>query len=179
MSTQNCPKCFFLNPADAANCSRCGADLRTAAEKGFFPEQVVGGRYRLVRRIGEGGMGEVWEAEDAALRRRVALKLVLPDRVDEQSLAPFARQARAGGRLSHPNLVTTLGHGTDGGLTWISQELVEGSWTVKDSINALRADENVPKGYYREVAELVARVADGLADKRSSRAREMTRGRAE
>ncbi|MEC7232507.1 MAG: serine/threonine-protein kinase, partial [Planctomycetota bacterium] len=137
-----------------------GPTGRTAANA-LGPGQQIG-EFTLLRFIARGGMGEVWEAEDAALRRRVALKLVLPDRVDEQSLALFAREARAGGRLSHPNLVTTLGHGTDGGLTWISQELVEGSWTVKDSISVLRADENVPKGYYREVAELVARVADGM-----------------
>ena len=120
------------------------------------------GQFVLRGFIAQGGMGQVWEAEDTELRRRVALKLVLPDRVDERSLALFAREARAGGRLNHRNLVTTLGYGTDAGLTWIAQELVEGSWTVNDSLETLRAENAVPKGYYEEVARLVASIADGM-----------------
>ncbi len=135
----------------------------TAAPGGeaLQPGRVIGS-FTLTRFIASGGMGQVWEAEDAELRRKVALKLVLPDRIEERSLEMFAREARAGGRLSHPNLVTTLAYGTNDGLSWIAQELVEGSWTVKDSLDALRSEDTVPKGYYREVAELVAKVADGM-----------------
>ncbi len=135
----------------------------TAAPGGeaLQPGRVIGS-FTLTRFIASGGMGQVWEAEDAELRRKVALKLVLPDRIEERSLEMFAREARAGGRLSHPNLVTTLAYGSDDGLSWIAQELVEGSWTVKDSLDALRSEDTVPKGYYREVAELVAKVADGM-----------------
>ena len=61
-------------------------------------EGRVLGDYRLVQRIGRGGMGEVWEAEQLSLSRRVALKLLLPERVDERGLEFFAREARAGGR---------------------------------------------------------------------------------
>lgn len=132
-----------------------------AAPEALRPGRKIG-QFVLGRFLAKGGMGQVWEAEDTELRRNVALKLVLPDRVDEKSLALFAREARAGGRLSHPNLVTTLGFGTDEGLTWIAQELVEGSWTVKHSLDALRAEDTVPKDYYREAATLVARIADGM-----------------
>jgi len=110
------------------------------ALEGLRPGKQIG-KFTLKRFIARGGMGQVWEAEDANLRRRVALKLVLPERVDERSLALFAREARAGGRLSHPNLVTTLGHGTDGGLSWIAQELIDGSWTIKNSLDALRTED--------------------------------------
>ena len=120
------------------------------------------GPFTLRRFIDRGGMGQVWEAEDTELRRAVALKLVLPDRVDARSLDLFAREARAGGRLQHPNIVTTLAYGTDEGLSWIAQELIHGSWTVKDSIEALRSDDRLPRDYYRQVAELVAKIADGL-----------------
>ena len=120
------------------------------------------GSFTLSRFIARGGMGQVWEAVDSNLKRTVALKLVLPSRVDRRSMELFAREARAGGRLSHPNLVTTLGYGNDDGLAWIAQELVEGSWTVKDSIDDLRSRDALPKGYYREVAELVASIADGM-----------------
>jgi serine/threonine protein kinase len=118
--------------------------------------------FTLRRFIAKGGMGQVWEAFDEELRRAVALKLVLPDRVDARSLALFAREAHAGGRLAHPSIVTTLGHGTDGGRAWIAQELVEGSWTLKDFLDELRAADAVPKGYYARVAGLMAQLADAL-----------------
>lgn len=120
------------------------------------------GPYTLRRFLAKGGMGQVWAAEDRELRRSVALKLVLPGRVDERSMKLFSREARAGGRVQHPNIVTTLGYGTDKGLAWIAQELVEGSWTLRDSLDELRAAETIPKGYYREVADLVAKIADGM-----------------
>ncbi len=120
------------------------------------------GPFTLRRYIDRGGMGQVWEAWDEGLRRAVALKLVLPERVDVRGLKLFAREARAGGRLAHPNLVTTLAYGTDAGLTWIAQELIEGSWTLKDFLDELRAADAVPKGYYPQVAGLAAQLADAL-----------------
>ena len=120
------------------------------------------GRFELTAFIARGGMGQVWAAQDSGLRRPVALKLVLPERVDTRALDLFAREARAGGRLHHPNIVTTLDFGTDKGLTWIAQELVDGSRTLKDALDDLRSGEGVPRGYYRRVAELVARIADAL-----------------
>lgn len=120
------------------------------------------GRFVLQELLGQGGMGQVWAAEDTDLRRRVALKLVLPSRVDEKALELFAREARAGGRLHHPGIVTTLAHGNDDGLSWIAQELVEGCCTLKDSVNELRAADRVPEDYYSSVADLIARLADAL-----------------
>jgi len=112
--------------------------------------------------LARGGMGQVWEAEDTSLRRRVALKLVLPGRIDTRVLELFSREARAGGRLVHPNIVRTLAYGTDEGLAWIAQELVEGSWTLKDFLDELRTADALPPGYYRSVAELVAQIGDAL-----------------
>ena len=62
------------------------------------------GDFHLTRLLGRGGMGEVWEAEQASLSRKVALKLMLPDRVSERGLDFFAREARAGGRLAHQGI---------------------------------------------------------------------------
>lgn len=139
--------------AVAARSSPPGSSLQVGRRIGSFV---------LERFIAKGGMGQVWEAEDTSLQRRVALKLVLPDRIDEHHLALFAREAKAGGRLYHANIVTTLGHGTDEGLAWIAQELVEGSWTLKDSIAALAREDSLPRDYFRRVAELVASIADGI-----------------
>jgi WD40 repeat protein len=120
------------------------------------------GPFTLLRFLAQGGMGQVWEARDEELRRNVALKLVLPGRVDTRSLELFAREARAGGSLNHPSLVTTLAFGNDDGFAWIAQELVEGAWTLKDALDELRGEDQVPSDYYRDLAELVVQVADGL-----------------
>lgn len=120
------------------------------------------GRFVLRAHLGSGGMGQVWRAEDTELRRDVALKLVLPGRVDARSLDLFVREARAGGRLQHPSIVTTFDYGTADGRAWIAQELVEGARTLKDLLDELRAGTRLPSDHDRDVAEVVAHVADAL-----------------
>ena len=120
------------------------------------------GEFRLVRPIARGGMGEVWEAEQVPLERKVALKLILPERVSRDAQALFAREARAGGRLSHPGIVTIHSHGTSGGLAWIAMELVEGAWTLRDFVDEVGRAGELEGGYYEHVAEFIAQVADAL-----------------
>ncbi|NUP96888.1 MAG: protein kinase [Planctomycetaceae bacterium] len=127
----------------------------------FTPGQRVG-TFKLTRFLAQGGMGQVWEAYDEELRRPVALKFVRPDHVDARSLERFEREARAGGRLNHPSIVRTLAFNGSGAPAWIAQELVEGSWTLKDFLDELRAEDKTPEGYYRKAAELVASLAEGL-----------------
>jgi eukaryotic-like serine/threonine-protein kinase len=68
--------------------------------------ELLGGRYRLVRRLGAGGMGEVWEALHEGLGRHVALKAILPSLTsDPVLLARFQREAQAAASLGHPNIV--------------------------------------------------------------------------
>ena len=129
---------------------------------GKFSEGQRVAHFVLRRFLAEGGMGQVWEAYDEKLRRPVALKFVRPDRVDARSLERFEREARAGGRLSHPCIVRTLAFNGSGDPAWIAQELVEGSWTLKDFLDELRAEDRTPEGYYRRAAELVAALAEGL-----------------
>jgi serine/threonine protein kinase len=83
--------------------------------------------YRLVEKIGAGGMGEVYAAEDTKLHRRVALK-VLPQEmaVDPDRRARFEREARAIAALNHPNIVTLHSVEEADGLQFITMELVEG-----------------------------------------------------
>jgi len=125
------------------------------------PGQRIG-RFQLRSFISKGGMGQVWKAVDQDLQRMVALKLVLPDRIRGRDLDQFLREARAGGRVQHRNIVTTLAYGTDDGLPWIAQELIEGAWTLKDFLVEQRKSEALPKTYYRDVAALVAEIADGI-----------------
>ena len=120
------------------------------------------GDFRLLWILGSGGMGQVWEAEELSLGRRVALKLIRRGSVDATSLELFAREARAGGRLAHPGIVSVHATGETDGVHWINQELVEGGWTLRDFIDDTRNAESLPEHYYTNIAEFAILLADAL-----------------
>jgi serine/threonine protein kinase len=96
------------------------------------PERVVNDRYRLISLLGRGGTAEVWKAEDEALGRSVALKLVTVQ--TDESSARAGEEARLLAQLSHPSIVPVYDAGTDeAGRPWVVMELVEGE-TLSDTI---------------------------------------------
>jgi eukaryotic-like serine/threonine-protein kinase len=84
--------------------------------------QVIAGRYRLERRLGAGGMSEVWAAEDLELDRTVAVKLLAP----EADPARFEREARAAAGLSHPNICALYDYGEDSRRRYMVLEYLPG-----------------------------------------------------
>jgi serine/threonine-protein kinase len=97
---------------------------------------VVDGRYRVLHRLGSGGMADVWLAEDAHLQRRVALK-VLHRRFaqDREFVERFRREAEAAAGLTHPNIVSVYDRGEVEGTYYIAMQYVEGA-TLKQLIES-------------------------------------------
>ncbi len=106
---------------------------------------TIDGRYRLLRRIGSGGMADVWLAEDSHLQRRVALK-VLHGRFaqDREFVERFRREAEAAAGLSHPNIVAVFDRGDVEGTYYIAMQLLEGR-SLKALIDqGLTPEQSVP-----------------------------------
>ncbi len=132
----NCPHCQAPNADDARFCGVCGRATSTTesasdpnlAAQPVMIGRVIAGRYRIQDKLGEGGMGAVFKAEQISLKRTVAVKLLRPEMASSQLLLRrFNAEAEAVAKLSHPNTVNIydFGQDTDGAL-FIAMEFIEG-----------------------------------------------------
>src|SRR5918994_1870910 len=95
--------------------------------QGIARDTMVDGRYRIIRRIGSGGMADVYRAEDTQLGREIALKLLYRRFAeDEQFVERFRREASSAAGLQHPNVVQVFDRGQWDGTYYIAMELLPG-----------------------------------------------------
>ncbi len=133
-SSSYCANCGALNPPGAAFCFACGLAQQTPADTSVVvlaTDYVLKGRYRLVRQVGKGGFGAVYEAHDSELgNRRVAIKEMSqrglsPEELQE-ALEAFRREALLLAQLVHPNLPRIYEQFSEGGHWYLVMDFIEG-----------------------------------------------------
>jgi eukaryotic-like serine/threonine-protein kinase len=116
------------SPAASSSADQPAPTLPLAGETTSLVDRALGD-FRLLRKLGGGGMADVYLAEQLSLKRKVAIKVLRPELLresDDVALKRFEREARAAAGLTHPNIVQVYTIGEQDGLHYIAQEYVEG-----------------------------------------------------
>jgi eukaryotic-like serine/threonine-protein kinase len=118
---------------------------------------IIADRYRIVSRIGEGGMGQVYLAEHIKMKRMSAIKVMRPTLVDDaEALQRFTREAENASKLSHPNVASIFDFGeTSDGIVYLAMEFIEG-----ESLHATLVREQAL--HPQVAADVIAQAADAL-----------------
>jgi tRNA A-37 threonylcarbamoyl transferase component Bud32 len=152
-----CPVCGGEYDGGLRFCPQDASILQPKRRGDEHTGTMIGGRYRVLEKIGEGGMGRVYLAEHVMMRRRCALKMIKPGLTGcVDSVSRFSREANNASRISHPNVAVIYDFGeAAGGVLYLAMEYVDG-----ESLAALAARES-PLPVARAV-EIARQVADAL-----------------
>ena len=155
-ATKLCPQCGAEYDETIGVCSLDGTPLVPQSEASLIGK-MVGGRYRIIQQLGEGGMGQVYLAEHVRMKRKSAIKIMRPALVHEpESLQRFTREAENASKISHPNVASIFDFGeTDEGLVYLAMEYIEG-----EALSALLKREIAMHPVVG--ADIVAQAADAL-----------------
>jgi serine/threonine-protein kinase len=131
----SCPHCAAPIADGARFCPTCGKALVPTSEAPTpapvvdpFIDRDIAGRYRVVAKLGEGGMGAVYRGEQISLKRAIAIKVLRAElSQNTQLVARFHAEAAAVAKLSHPNTVNIIDFGSDNGTLFIAMEFVDGA----------------------------------------------------
>ncbi|HEX6433017.1 MAG TPA: protein kinase, partial [Gemmatimonadales bacterium] len=136
-----CPRCHTPLPVDDLFCSHCPPDYTHELRERLA--QALEGRYEIIRLLGRGGMAAVFLAQDLALERQVAIKVLPPDTTrNDQLITRFQREAKTAAKLDHPSIIPIHRVESEAGLVYIVMKYVSGQ-SLEDLL--LRGPLSVPQ----------------------------------
>ena len=152
-----CPTCGSEYPANERFCPRDGTALRSQGGGNDLVGSVIAERYHVLKKLGEGGMGQVYLAEHVKMGRKSAVKVMNPGMVhDADAISRFNREAANASRINHPNVAGIYDFGeTPEGLIYLAMEFIEG-----ESLTSL-VEANGALAPLR-AARITKQAADGL-----------------
>src|SRR3954470_8929392 len=168
-SQATCPVCGTLLSKPGDPCARCvfagilssPSDAETVvADQGDalpLPVQtlVIDDKYIIVKEVGRGGMGVVYQARQENLNRLVAVKMMVGGvHASEEGKQRFLKEAKAAARLNHPNIVAIHDWGEDGGLPYFSMDYIEGK-----TLAQISRDKPLP---HHAVAQIICALARAM-----------------
>ncbi|MDB4892413.1 MAG: hypothetical protein JWL61_4268, partial [Gemmatimonadetes bacterium] len=123
-----CPTCGTEYPANERFCPRDGTALRSQSGSTDLVGSIIAERYHVIKKLGEGGMGQVYLAEHVKMGRKSAVKVMNPGMVnDADAISRFNREAANASRINHPNVAGIYDFGeTSEGLIYLAMEFIEG-----------------------------------------------------
>ncbi len=153
-----CPQCGTEYPANARFCEIDGTALRSAAGGNDLVGSIVADRYHIMKKLGEGGMGQVYLAEHVKMGRKSALKVMHPGmKADVDAISRFNREAANASRIAHPNVAAVYDFGeTPDGIIYLAMEFVDGPPLT----NIIEQQGALPP---KRAAEIVRQTAEALA----------------
>jgi serine/threonine-protein kinase len=153
-----CPQCGAEYPANARFCEIDGTALRSAGGDTDMVGSIVAERYHVLKKLGEGGMGQVYLAEHVKMGRKSALKVMHASMVkDVDAISRFNREAANASRISHPNVAAVYDFGeTPDGLIFLAMEFVDGPPLTK----VIEQSGALPP---KRSAEIIRQTAEALA----------------